>query len=149
MQFLRAGTAPTQQYIKVHFGALLEESKFFQIPHLEDRLRGQTSIYDLRLQDRLIKEQETQSREPPEDSGFLVNVFLTDTSPLDANGLGLPLLKATTTRVTMNCDYTTFCARYHALSNNLVGEIAKLPGIVFAGGSVMSALTQSSLGHRR
>ena len=149
LQFLRAGTLPSQQYIRAHREALLEECKFFHIAHLEDRIHGHTSIYDLRLQDRLVKEQDAQSRSSLGDSSVLVNLFATNTSPLDPIDLELPLLKATTSRVAVNCDYATFFARYHALAEGLVGELAKLPGIAFAGGSVVGALTQSNIGDRK
>ena len=146
LQFLRAGTLPNQLYINAHREALLEECKFFQIVHLEDRLRGHTSVYDLRLQDRVIKKNEKLTRDSLGDASFLIDVFSTDTSPLDPILLELPLLDSNTARIAVNCDYATFCSRYNTLTNDLASKIAELPGIVFAGGSVVGTLIQGSVG---
>ena len=83
MKFLRAQTLPAQSYVKVNQQSLLEESSFFQISHLEHYLCDHTSIFDLRLEDRQVKERESNC----EDKSFLVNVFETCTLPRDANEL--------------------------------------------------------------
>ena len=87
LQFLRAQTLPPQSYIKLHHQALLEECRFFQIPHLEHHLCGHTSIFDLRLEDRQIKERESEVRCMCEDRSFVLDVFETCTLPRDANEL--------------------------------------------------------------
>ena len=125
----------------------MEESRFFQIPHLEHHLSGHTSIFDLRSEDRQMKERESDVRATSEDRGFLVNVFETCTLPRDAKDLEMPLLrKATQKRVAVNCSFTTFCSRYRSLTSGLVDAIANMTGVVFAGGSVVSALTESEVG---
>ena len=147
LQFLRARTLPAQSYVKAHRQALTEECRFFQISHLEHYLSGHTSIYDLRLEDRQIKERESDVRSTCEDGSFLVNVFETCTLPRDANELEVPLLKqASKKRVEVTCSFTTFCSRYRTLTQGLVDAIANTSGVVFAGGSVVSALTQSEVG---
>ena len=87
LQFLRAHTLPPQSYVKTHRQALLEECKFFQITHLEHYLCGYTSKFDLRLEDRQIKERESDVRSTCEDRSFLLNVFETCTLPRAANEL--------------------------------------------------------------
>ena len=147
LQFLRAQTLPPQSYIKLHHQALLEECRFFQIAHLEHYLCGRTSIYDLRLEDRQIKERESDVRCTCEDRSFLLNVFETCTLPRDANELEVPLLKPAKKRVEVNCNtFATFCSRYRTLTHGLADAIANTSGVVFAGGSVVSALTQSEAG---
>ena len=146
LQFLRAQTLPPQSYIKLHHQALLEECRFFQIAHLEHYLCGRTSIYDLRLEDRQIKERESDVRCTCEDRSLLLNVFETCTLPRDANELQVPLLKPCRKRVQVNCSFATFCSRFRALTLGLADAIENTPGVVFAGGSVVSALTQSEVG---
>ena len=147
LQFLRAHTLPPQSYVKTHRQALLEECKFFQIAHLEHYLCGHTSKFDLRLEDRQIKERESDVRSTCEDRSFLLNVFETCTLPRDANELEVPLLKPARKRAEVNCSsFATFCSRYRTLTHGLADAIASTSGVVFAGGSVLSALTQREAG---
>ena len=83
LQFLRAQTLPAQSYVKASQQSLLKESSFVQLSHLEHYICGHTSIFDLRLEDRQIKERESSC----EDRRFLVNVFDTCTLPRYANAL--------------------------------------------------------------
>ena len=148
LQFLRAQTLPPQSYVKLHRAALLEECKFFQIPHLEDYICGHTSIYDLRLPDRQIKEHESDVRiNMCEYKSFLVNVFETCTKPREATELEVPLLKPARKRVEVHCNnFATFCARFRTLTHGLAEAIANTSGVVFAGGSVVGALTDGDVG---
>ena len=139
LQFLRAHTLPPQSYIKMHRQALLEECKFFQIAHLEHYLCGHTSKFDLRLEDRQIKKRESEVRCMCEDRSFLLDVFETCTLPRDANELEVPLLKPCRKRVQVSCSFATFCSRFRALTLGLADAIENTPGVVFAGGSVVSA----------
>ena len=147
LQFLRAHTLPPQGFVKMHRQALLEECRFFQIAHLEHYLCGHTSKFDLRLEDRLIKERESQVRYMCGDRSFLLNVFETCTLPRDANELEVPLLKPARKRVEVNCSsFATFCSRYSTLTRGLSNAFANTSGVVFAGGSIVSALTQCEAG---
>ena len=130
LQFLRAQTVLPQSYIKLHRAALLEECKFFQIPHLEDYICGHTSIYDLRLPDRQIKEHESNVRiNMCEDKTFLVNVFEVCTLPREATELEVPLLKPARKRVEVTCDnFATFCSRFCMLTHGLAEAIANTSG---------------------
>ena len=121
LQFLRAQTLPPQSYVKLHRAALLEECKFFQIPHLEDYICGHTSIYDLRLPERQIKEHESDVRDNMcEDKTFLVNVFEVCTLPREATELEVPLLKPARKRVEVTCsNFATFCSRFRTLTHGL------------------------------
>ena len=110
LQFLRAHTLPPQSYIKKHRQALLEECKFFQIEHLEHYLCGHTSKFDLRLEDRQIKDTESDVRCMCEDRSFLLNVFETCTLPRAANELEVPLPKPCRKRVKVSCSFATFSA---------------------------------------
>ena len=147
LQFLRAQTLPTQCYIKANRQALTEECRFFQIFHLEHYLCGHTSTFDLRWEHRQIKEYEANVRTTGEHVGFLVNVFKTCTQHRDANEIEVPLLKRTTERrPQVNCSFATFCSRFNTLTDGLVDALGNTAGVVFAGGSVVSALTQCDVG---
>ena len=147
LQFLRAQTLPTQSYIKANRQALTEECRFFQILHLEHYLRGHTSTFDLRWEDREIKEREANVRTTGEDRNFLVNVFETCTRHRDPIEMELPLLKKASTRhLEVNCSFATFCSRYSTLTHGLVDALENTSGVVFAGGSVVGTLTQSEVG---
>ena len=148
LQFPRAQTLPPQSYVKLHRAALLEECRFFQIQHLEDYLCGYTSIYDLRLTDRQIKERESDVRNNiSADQKFLVNVFETCSLPREASELEVPLLKPARKRVEVNCNnFATFCSRFRTLTHGLADAIVSTPGLVFAGGSVVGALTNGEVG---
>ena len=75
-----------------------------------------------------------------------MDVFETCTLPRDANELEVPLLKPCRKRVQVSCSFATFCSRFRALTLGLADAIENTPGVVFAGGSVVSALTQSEVG---
>ena len=114
------------------------------------RIRGHTSIFDLNLEDRCIKLKERDVRDSLNQSGaeFLLEVFSQETSSVDETGLGLPLFRrGCRTRPTMKCNsYEDFSTRFNRLTGGLVQEIADVPGIVFAGGSVIGTLTRGAIG---
>ena len=114
------------------------------------RIRGHTSIFDLNLEDRCIKLKERDVRDSLNQSGaeFLLEVFSQETSPVDETGLGLPLFRrGCRTRPAMKCNsYEDFNTRFNRLTGGLVQEIADVPGIVFAGGSVVGTLTRGAIG---
>lgn len=94
-----------------------------------------------------MKEYEANVRTTGENVNFLVNVFETCTQHRDANELELPLLKRNTARHSeVNCSFATFCSRYRTLTHGLIDALMNTSGIVFAGGSVVSALTQCGVG---
>ena len=78
---------------------------------------------------------------------ILLDVFAQDTTPLEATNLGLPLLKGNSgARPRVTCDgLADFKVRFQALSGNVLSAIDKIPGITFAGGSVVGALTGGSI----
>ena len=150
LQFMRAHTGPPQSYLKNHKEALLEECRFFGLHHMEDRLRGLTSDYDLRPEDRRLKVEETDMlNNTPEgwQKNFLLDVFAEDLTPIAATTVGVPLLRNTAnTRPLMRCHgFEHFKARLQALSGDTFNAIEKIEGIAFAGGSVMGALTGTAV----
>ena len=150
LQFMRASTGPPQNYIKTNKETLLEECRFFGLDHLIHRITGVTSIYDLAPDDRSLKHEESMVYREAQRGGWypgvLLNVFDENTSPLDPGALGLPLLKpGSTRRPLVTCtSLGQFEKRFENLSGGVFHLIKEIPGIVFAGGSVVSGLTQIS-----
>ena len=150
LQFMRTATMPPQIYIKTCKAALLEECLFFGLDHMTHRIKGKTSIYDLLPRDRHLSNEESEKGQGGQGDGwhrrFLLDVFDEDTSPLDPGELGLPLLKPGSTRrplVTCN-SLGRFEERFESLSGGVFNLIKEIPGIVFAGGSIVGGLTQTS-----
>ena len=145
-----SSTAPPQNYITANKECLLEECRFFGVDCMIARIQGRTSIFDLNLEDRRIKLKECDVRDSLHQKGldFLLEVLSQESSPLDEAGLGLPLFRrGCRTRPTMKCNsYEDFSTRFNRLTGGLVQEIADVPGIVFAGGSVIGTLTRGAIG---
>ena len=146
LQFMRAHQGPPQSYLKAHKEALLEECRFFGLRHMEDRLRGLVSEYDLRPEDRRIKAEEDEMLMNTPSGWrmkFVLDVFAENSRPMDATQLGLPLLRsAAETPAKMCCDgLDNFKARFQTLSGNVFNSIEKIKGVTIAGGSVVGTLT--------
>ena len=75
-----------------------------------------------------------------------MNLFETDISALDPDMLQLPLLPSKTKRATVVGSYEDFAERFDQMSGGLAREVADVEGLVFAGGSVVAALTDSGFG---
>ena len=150
LQFMRASTGPPQNYIKTNKETLLEECRFFGLDHMMHRITGATSIYDLAPDDRSLKHEESEVYREAQSGGwypgFLLNVFDENTSPLDPAALGMPLLKpGSTRRPLVTCSSLgQFEERFENLSGGVFHLIKEIPGIVFAGGSIVGGLTQIS-----
>ena len=82
---MRTTLCPTWAYIAQARQELLDECQYFGLDHMAQRLRGETSPYDLRPEDRQIKLEESAG-------GSVVNLFETDSSALNTDTLQLPLL---------------------------------------------------------
>ena len=147
LQFMRAATMPPQIYIKTNKESLLEECLFFGLDHMTHRIKGKASIYDLLPRDRQLSNEEHEKGQGGQEDGwhrsFLLDVFKEDASPLNPNDLGLPLLKpGSKEKPQVTChNLAQFEERFQKLSHGVFGLIKQIPGIVIAGGSIMSTLT--------
>ena len=135
---MRTTLCPTWAYIAQARQELLDECQYFGLDHMAQRLRGETSPYDLRPEDRQIKLEESAG-------GSVVNLFETDSSALNTDTLQLPLLPTKVKRASVAGSYD-FAQRFDQMSGGLAREVADVEGLVFAGGSVVAALTDSGFG---
>ena len=152
LQFMRAATMPPQIYIKTNKESLLEECLFFALDHMTHRIKGITSIYDLRPRDRHLFKEESEEIQCGQADGwhqnFLLDVFKEDTSPLDPIDLGWPLLKpGLKERPQMACHtLAAFEESFQRLSGGVFNLIKQIKGITIAGGSIVSTLTNRTNG---
>ena len=91
LQFMRTSLCPQWSYVTQIKQELIAECDYFGLDHMGQRLRGETSPFDMRPEDRTIKSQET-------DAGSLLDLFGTDRSALDPAELQIPLLPTKATR---------------------------------------------------
>ena len=54
LAFMRTLQCPPHEYARKHKAALLEECAFFGLDYMAQRLRGEISPYDMRLEDRAL-----------------------------------------------------------------------------------------------
>ena len=87
------------------------------------------------------QEQEALSRDVGEKSSMLIDVHGTDVAPRDRAELGQPLLlDKGAPRAACDGDFGAFYQRLNEFSGGLADELKGIPGLVFAGGSVIAAL---------
>ena len=139
LHFMRTTLCPTWAYIAQARQNLLHECEYFGLEHMAQTLRGETGPYDLRPEDSQIKLEELAG-------GCLLNLFETDISALDPDTLQLPMLPSKTKRATVVGSYEDFAERFEQISGGLAREVADVEGVVFAGGSVVAALTDTGFG---
>jgi hypothetical protein len=150
LQYLRSKERPAEDILKMHGRmALLEECDFYGIECLAQKLMGRTCGLDLRLCDRNIRESEAIARGSPfyHEKNMLLDVHTVECLPLEREALELPLLLGSAPRHHMAAhSFSEFHQRLNKLSGELLQELADIPGIIIAGGSVLAALTGCSFG---
>ena len=111
--------------------------------HMLCRLQGEISEYDMRVEDRALKEEEGNGAA----SYKLLDVFKLDTSPMDPRELQVPLLpQHGGARPKIVESYCEFVKRFDKLSGGLVRHLGEAKGVVFAGGAVLGALAGTPVG---
>ena len=98
LHFMRTTLCPNWAYIAQARQNLLDECEYFGLEHMAQRLRGETSSYDMRPEDRNIKLDESAGCS-------LVDLFDTDFSALDPDMLQLPLLPTKVKTASVNKSY--------------------------------------------
>ena len=74
LQFMRTTLCPIWSYVTRNRQELPAECEYFGLEHMAHRIRGETSPYDMRPEDRCIKQ-------PEADAGSLLNVFESERTP--------------------------------------------------------------------
>ena len=143
LQFLRTPQRPAAVTDK---HALIHECGFFGLEWLAQILRGEISPYDLRPADRLLRQEEGQARR--DTSKYqLIDVFSADTTVRPREDLQIPLLNLNKiARPQVAGTFKDFYRRLDVFSGFLISELAAIPNLVIAGGSILSALVNGSAG---
>ena len=118
--------------------------RFYGLDCLAQKILGQTCDMDLLESDRRIRENEVIARQDPKahEKTMLIDVFGAETSPLARASLELPLLLADMPPPTLqSTTVTDFYDRLNNFSGELLQELKGVPGLVWAGGAVIGALT--------
>ena len=105
---------------------------FFGVDHLADKLRGGTSVWDLRYCDRVLKL----------GAGELIDVFAVDVVERPPYELELPLLAwDCQDRPSITCGAQGFVGRIRSQLRGCLEDLLPIPGLVIASGAVTAALT--------
>ena len=143
LQFLRTRQRPPES-VFTNKWALLGECDFFGCDSFAAVLRGEISPFELRPEDRALRQREHEARY---DSCTydLIDVFTADTTVRRRADLQLPIVELN--NAARPEIFGTFCDFYSRLNScGIVEELSDIPGLVIAGGAVLSALVRGSAG---
>ena len=137
------GKRPLQSTIEaVGAHQLLQECEFFIYDSLAQKICGKISPFDMRYQDRVIRENELM-----DNTINLCDLFqMSDISSKPRESLELPLLFNDTPQPVAQCTYLDFCSRLDKFTGGLLEDLNHIPGVVIAGGAVIGALTGTEAG---
>ncbi len=142
LQFLRCKQRPAEPILAKHGTTLLDECNFYGLESLAQKIRGETCPMDLLLPDRLLRERETTARgDPGAHETMLIDVHAAGASPLDRTSLEVALLLTEVPPPFLKDGFPEFHERLDNFSGGLLSELKDIRGLVFAGGSVIGALT--------
>ena len=148
LQFLRSRQRPAEPILARHATTLLDECGFYGLDSLAQKIRGETCPLDLLLSDRRLREKEMMARDDPTavEKTMLIDVHAVETTPLPREALELPLLMTEVPSPFLQGSFEDFHRRLDVFSGGLLKELADIPGLLIAGGSVIGALTQCPAG---
>lgn len=154
LAFMRAGRRPPEMVVQKYKAALLEECLYFGLTDLALNLQGQTSDFDLRPEDRLLRAAEAKWRDQAgtgkrDEGGQLVEVFSAGLSHRDPEEMHVPLLFTAGKPPRLTGSAADFHARLDAfIGQGVLQELQELrqPDFVIAGGSIIGALTATPAG---
>ena len=146
LQFLRTRSRPPESVLANKF-ALLCECDFFGCEAFAQVLRGESSPFDLRPDDRALRLREQFARRDA-CTYNLVDLFNTSTAVRPREELQIPILELSSiARPHLAVgSFQEFYKRLDSWSGHLIDDLGSIPGLVIAGGSVLSALTRTSAG---
>ena len=143
LQILRTRQRPPES-VFANKWALLDECDFFGCEAFATVLRGQISPFDLRPEDRALRQRE---QEACCDSCTydLNDVSTADTTVRRRADLQLPIIELSNAARPER--FETFCDINNRLNScGIAEELSDIPGLVVAGGAVLSALVRGSAG---
>ena len=145
LQFLRTRQRSPESALANRF-ALLCECEFFGCEAFAHVLRGQISPFDLRPDDRALRQREQEARR---DASMyqLIDMFSVDTTARPREDLQIPILElSTNARPELLGTFAEFYKRLNCWSGHLMEDLGGIPGLVIAGGAILSALVRGSAG---
>ena len=146
LQFLRTRSRPPESVLANKF-ALLCECNFFGCEVFAQVLRGESSPFDLRPDDRALRLREQFARR---DACMynLVDLFNTSTAVRPREELQIPILELSSIarRHLAVGSFQEVYRRLDSWSGHLIDDLGSIPGLVIAGVSVLSALKRTSAG---
>jgi hypothetical protein len=138
LQYLRSRQRPPEPILAQHATSLLDECAFYGLESLATKIRGLTCPLDLLHADRRLREREMLARDdsPAHAKEMLINVHTADATPLPPEALELPLLQRQHAAPALQGCFEDFHRRLDNFSGGLLKELADVPNLVIAGGSV-------------
>ena len=118
LHFMRTTVSPNWTYVNENKHALIEECRYYGLEYMQHRIRGETSPYDLRPQDRKLKEQEAVAMQNS-NADMLIDVFDVEMTAADPEDLQLPLLPAQAARASVKGAREDFLDRIGKLSRGM------------------------------
>ena len=137
LHYARTGQRPCRVELERQRYALLHECDFFGMEGLAFHLREQTCPFDLRAQDRVIREVELSGKSEFEVDRGLIDFFGVDMTPLPRDNLQLHLLLTASPRPSITNEYQVFYERLDAFSRHMMKNLARVSGAFVAGGAVV------------
>jgi len=142
LQWLRNKQRPPEDILRTHKTTLLQECDFYGLENLSNVIRGRTCMLDLCPHDRKIREDEAIARENPKSfENMLIDVHSTIIEAKPRNSLEIPLLFEDVPRTHIKDGLNAFYERLNTFSGGILNDLKEIPGLIFAGGSVLASLT--------
>lgn len=139
---------PSQKVLDESGAALLAECEFFGYEELAQVCRGELLPGDLRPECRSVRLVEEEARKDPGafEKQLLFDVHREDVSAMPREELQIPILLGGQSCPQLRGSFEEFKARLDKWSGGLLQDLQVMPGLVFAGGAVLGALTGCSAG---
>ena len=143
LHFLRTRQRPPESVLANKW-ALLGECDFFGCDSFATVLRGEVSPFDLRPEDRALRQREHDARYDA-SATQLIDVFTADTTLRRRGDLQIPIIELSNAgRPEVLGKFSDFYNRLN--SCGIVEELSDIPGLVIAGGAILSSLVRGSAG---
>ena len=141
LQYMRTRQRPSQKVLDEFGDDLLDECAYYHYDQFAQVLRGEISPFDMRPEDRSLRAQEINATENPtsHDHELLFNVHSMSIGTRPRGEIGVPLLFDGDDRAFLKDGFEEFYKRLNDWSGSVMDDLAGIPNIVIAGGSVLGS----------
>ena len=136
LEFMRSRVRPSNEVLANYKAGLVSECEYFGLAWMLSDLRGEISLYDMPPEDRIIRRAEMDGCSPC----VLHNIFSSDFPFIPRAHMGMPLLMSGAPQPIICERYECAYDRLDAFTGGLLEAFKDIPGLVIAGGAVVSAL---------